>query len=290
VAFYDVTFTAPADMVIVTSGDILTNTIHADGQQTIHAYSGPMRDFFVALSADYQSLNQEVDGIIVTSYFPAGYEEGGRMALQVAGQALDIFDNLFGPYPYRAFDIAVSPMPAALGGLEFPGVIVMAQRYYNRPNAAFEFVLAHEVSHQWWYGLVGNDQANYPWLDEALTQYSAVNYFEQRHGPHKRPELVDQNFWFPYNQLLATNADRPVAGPVADFSETMYSSVVYGKGPLFFEHLRDHLGDPRYFAGLRTYAKTHRYGVAAPDDLLAAFNQAGGQDVTWLYRQWILGE
>lgn len=291
VSLYDVTITAPADWVIVTSGDMLSGVVNADGTQTIRAFSGPMRDFFVAMSADYQSLSEDVGGITVTSYFLPGNEEAGRGVLRVATQSLDIYNRLFGPYPYRALDMVAAPMPASLGGFEFPGVVVMAQRYYQQPlGQNEEFVTAHEVAHQWWYGLVGNDQVNQPWVDETLAQYSAVNYFEQRYGPEKRAELVNSYFWSVYNQLLTMGADQPVGAGVADFSAETYTAVVYGKGPLFWEAMRDSLGDARFFEGLRVYAQMYRYGVAAPDGLVAAFEQVGGEDANWLYRHWILNE
>ena len=289
VALYDVTLTAPADMTLVTSGDILTVTHPTSVTQTIHAYGGPMRDFFVAMSPDYQKISAEVGEITVNSYFVAGYRQAGEFALQTASEALQDFEKRFGPYPYRAFDVLAAPMPGTLGGVEFPGLAVMAQRYYQNPDNDFwEFVIAHEVGHQWWYGLVGSDQVNYPWQDEALTQYTALLYFEDKYGPQKRQELANLYFWYPYNQLLATGTDRPVAGPVSDFSETMYGAVVYGKGPLFFEALRDSIGDPLFFAGLRQYANAYRYGVASPEDLLASFGQANKQDIAYLYQTWIL--
>ncbi len=286
IALFDVTLTAPREMVIVTSGDILTTTFPAENLQTIHAFSGPVRDFFVAMSPDYQSTGRMVDGVTVTGYFLSGRRAQGETILRVAADALSTFGQLFGPYPYRAFDVVAVPMPPALGGVEFPGVVAMAGRYYLQPDDLVEFVTAHEVAHQWWYGLVGNDPVNYPWLDEALTQYSAVNYFEQIYGPQKRAELVDTWFRYPYNQLSASGADRRVGGSVDEFSETEYSLLVYGKGPLFFEAMRGQLGDPRYFAALRAYAEAHRYGLATPTDLLNAFEQAGG-DPTGLYREWI---
>lgn len=292
VSLYDVTITAPASLVIVTSGDMLSGVVNADGTQTIRAFSGPMRDFFVAMSADYQSLSEDVGGVTVTSYFLPDNEDAGRDVLRVAAQSLDIYNHLFGPYPYRALDMVAAPLPASLGGFEFPGMVVMARRYYGQSfGQNEEFVTAHEVAHQWWYGLVGNDQVNRPWLDESLAQYSAVNYFEQRYGPEKRAELVNSYFWSVYNQLLTVGANRPVSAGLADFAgEETYTAVVYGKGPLFWDALRDSVGDARFFEGLRTYAQTYRYGVAAPDDLVAAFDRAGGEAASRLYRHWILSE
>lgn len=290
VALYDVTLTAPQDMTIVTSGDVLTRTVTADGTQTIRAATGPMRDFFVAMSANFEQVQTQVDDVTVTSFYPAGYDSSGKWMLDVGANALGVYQRLFGEYPYRSFDIVAVPMPVELGGVEFPGVIAMARRYYEQPSDLEEFVVAHEVAHQWWYGLVGNDQVNAPWLDEALTQYSAVLYFEQMYGSQTHQNLVDTYFWYPYNQLLATGTDRPASDAVNRYSELAYSGVVYGKAPLFFEDVRGQLGDSQFLQGLRLYADSHRYGIAKPADLLNAFEQVSGQDLNAIYQKWIGGQ
>ncbi len=290
VALFDVTLVAPQEMTIVTSGDVLTRTVTADGTQTVRAATGPMRDFFVAMGANFQQVQTQVDEVTVTSFYPAGYDSAGKWMLGVGADALSVYQKLFGAYPYRSFDIVAVPMPVELGGVEFPGVIAMARRYYEQPSDLEEFVVAHEVAHQWWYGLVGNDQVNAPWLDEALTQYSAVLYFEQMYGSQTHQNLVDAYFWYPYNQLLATGTDRPAADAVNRYSELAYSSVVYGKAPLFFEDLRQQLGDSLFLQGLRLYADSYRYRIAKPADLLDVFEQVSGQDLGWVYQKWITGE
>ena len=288
VALYEVAFTVPAEMMVVTSGSIVRTLPQPDGSKTIEAVGGPMRDFFVAMSPNFQHLNRVVNGTVVSSYFPAGNEAKGRLALEVGAQTLDLFEQLFGPYPYQEFDLVAVPQPASLGGVEYPGLVALAERYYSGDDSLMEFVTAHEVAHQWWYGLVGNDPVTHPWLDEALAQYSVVHYFETRYGPHMRSGTIQQMFT-PYHwHLRDTGADRPVSGPATGFSEPLYFPVVYGKGPLFFEAVRTRLGDQAYLAALSQYAARFRYGIAQPEDLLNTLAEVGGQPVDDLYRDWIL--
>ncbi len=101
-----------------------------------------------------------------------------------------------------------------------------------------------------------------------------------------KPLLLLCSYW----QLRNTNTNRPLIGSAVDFSEALYYPVLYGKGPLFFSAVRNQLGDELYFAGLRQYARQHRYGIATPEDLLNTWAQVSGQDLEALYRQWIWGE
>ena len=127
----------------------------------------------------------------MNSYFLPGDEEGGRKALDWAAQALTIYQKEFGAYPYRELDIVETATTA--GGIEYPGLVAVASRLYSDPNrqAFFESATAHEVAHQWWYNVVGNDQVNHPWLDEALTQYATYRYFQGAYGDAGGQGFID---------------------------------------------------------------------------------------------------
>jgi hypothetical protein len=288
VAFYQVHLTAPADLTVVASGSTLQTLDNYDGTRTWVAVGGPMRDFYVAMSADYGVVSEEVDGTLVNSYYRSAQAEGGQRALQYAANALRLFSKEFGPYPYTELDVVATPTNA--GGIEYPGAIVIAQGLYDQPGGFFELATAHEVAHQWWYGLVGNDQLDEPWLDESLTNYSAYLYYEGTAGQAQADVIKQRVFEAPYHAAQEAGQDRAVAGPVASFSEGNYSAIVYGKGPLFFDAVRAKLGDDAFFASLRAYLKAHRYGIAYPDDLIAAFDDTSGQKIDGLYDFWILGQ
>jgi hypothetical protein len=288
VAFYQVHLTVPADLTVVTSGSTLEKLDNNDGTHTWVAVGGPMRDFYVAMSADYGVASQEVDGTLVNSYYRSAQAEGGQRALQYAANALRLFSEEFGPYPYSELDVVATPTNA--GGIEYPGAIVVAQRLYDHPGGFFELATAHEVAHQWWYGLVGNDQLDEPWLDESLANYSAYVYYQGTAGQAQADVIKQQVFDAPYHAAQEAGQDRAVAGPVASFSEGNYSAIVYGKGPLFFDAVRAKLGDDAFFAALQAYLKAHRYGIAYPEDLIAAFDDTSGQKIDGLYDFWILGQ
>jgi aminopeptidase N len=97
-------------------------------------------------------------------------------------------------------------------------------------------------------------------------------------------------FETPYQRLPAIEQDMAVGLPVAAYSEPLYGSVVYGKGPLFFHALREQVGDEVFDEILRTYYRRYSYQVAYPEDLMAVAEQVSGEDLDALYEEWILGE
>jgi hypothetical protein len=288
VAFYQVRLTVPADLTVVTSGSVLQDSDNGDGTRTWTAAGGPIRDFYVAMSADYDMASEDVDGTRVTSYYRSGQTAGGELALEYAVDSLRVFNERFGPYPYTELDVIATPTNA--GGIEYPGAIVVAQGLYDQQGGFFEMATAHEVAHQWWYGLVGNDQLDEPWLDEALTNYSAYVYYQDIDGDTAAQRIKESVFERPYQIARQEGWDRPVAGPVASFEAQEYGAIVYGKGPLFFDAVREELGDEDFFAALQTYLESHRYGVAYPEDLIEAFEETSGRQIDDLYAFWILGE
>lgn len=284
-SLYRVELTVPEPLVVAASGSLLQNTSNADGSQTLSLVSGPMRDFYIVARADFAVISQTVEGTVVNSYYPPEMAAGGKLALRYAADSLRVFNERFGRYPYAEFDVAATPTRA--GGVEYPGVVVVSQWMYDDAGGFFEHATAHEVAHQWWYSMVGNDQVDTPWLDESLTNYSTLVYWEAIAGPESAKDIMSAFFLGPYEQAKNQGQDRAVMGPVADFSEGQYGAIVYGKGPLFFNALRQEVGDEIYFKIMQTYFAEYKYKIARPDDLFAVIEQVSDRDVGPLVETWL---
>jgi len=237
------------------------------------------------LSPDYELTRRQVDDVMVNSYYLPDDVDGGEAVLDVAAEALRLFGLRFGRYPYAELDLV--PTFTSAAGIEYPGLIVIAQRLYGGSDRS-EWVVAHEVAHQWWYNLVGNDQVDEPWLDEALTQYSTVLYFEDRYGKAAAANALQAGIEDRWEGAREAGRDRPVVGPVAGFAPEDYGPIVYGKGPLFFHHLREEVGDVPFDHILRSYFDEYRYGIATGESFLSVAERFSSRDVDALYRQWIL--
>ena len=81
VSLYQVELTVPETMVVAASGSLIEIRSHDNNTKTLQLASGPMRDFYLALRADYQTARENVDGTIVTSYYPPSLQAGGLLAL-----------------------------------------------------------------------------------------------------------------------------------------------------------------------------------------------------------------
>ena len=286
-AFYTVRITTPEDVMVAASGTCTLPSVDPGGSATWTCVTGPMRDFNAIVGGDYKVEGRRVDGVTVNSIFYSQHREGGERVLDYAAEAVRLFSARFGAYPFAELDVVETPTLA--GGIEYPGLVVINSTYYETLSDRMEWVVVHEVGHQWWYSLVGNDQVDEPWLDEALVQYSTLLYFEDRYGADVAARLVDQVFRRPYEELVETGRDAPAGLPVAAYSGEDYGPLVYQKGPLYLHALRQEVGDENFQAILQAYFAHNRYGVATPEEWLATVEAVTGDEHRGLYDRWILG-
>ncbi len=280
VSSYQVQVTAPSNLNVVASGVCLTLR---GGVWSCNA--GPMRDFVLILGDRYRRAARLVEDVVVNSYFFAEHERAGQRAVEVAADALVAFTDLFGEYPYAELDVVATPN--WLGGMEYPGLVVIEDRIYPS-GGQLEWLVAHEVAHQWWFGVVGSDQVDTPWLDEALTQYSTVLYYERTYGSDRAAGIL-QDFLQTYRDLVRAGRDRPAGLSAASYDSSLYWDVVYRKGALYFHSLREAVGDETFFDILQAYYERHRYQIATPDTFLETVEDVTGDRYIALYEQWILG-
>ncbi|HET9587166.1 MAG TPA: M1 family metallopeptidase [Anaerolineales bacterium] len=288
-SFYIVRVHAPLELVVVTSGREIDRS-EAGKVQTLVAASGPARDFYLAASPVYEELSQTFGEVTVRSYAPRESRQGAQMALEVAANAIGHFSARYAPYPYTEFDIVSTPTLAL--GIEYPAMTAITSRIYDvhsdyrgAPASVYmESTVAHEVGHQWFYNLVGDDQLDDPWLDEALTQFITLQYYADEYGPNGA-----EGFHRSLEGRWASvgNADIPIGLPVAAYSRQEYSGIVYGRGPLFFVALREEIGTDAFDRFIRDYSEALSWDIATPETLKTMAEEHCSCDLTQLFEEWV---
>jgi aminopeptidase N len=185
--------------------------------------------------------------------------------------------------------MTVVEAPLRYYGMEYPSLNLIGTDLYRDRREELENRIAHEIAHQWWYAQVGNDQVNVPWLDEGLAEQSTATYYRQVFGEAQANTLINQRWLVPYQAAVEDGYDAAVNQPSAAFGKE-YEVIVYAKAALFFEALRQELGDELYLAILREYARRYRWQIATPDDFLDVAEEVSGQDLDGLYNRWILSK
>jgi aminopeptidase N len=257
VADYDVAITTTTPAQVVATGQ----RVEQDGRRSRFKASS-VRDFAVAISADYVVRKSTVDGVTVEV---AAYGEDRAAYFQSrAAEVVRWAGPKLGPYPYPVLTITDTDIPADFFGLEYPSLI-MISRAYPVPTAprgsTVDAIVVHEILHQWFYSLVGNDQIDDPWLDEAFATYLSYAFYRE-----VQPELASAIF---NTSIAGGTAAGPVNSSVNDFpSDGPYFGTVYRQGARFLDRLREKMGDGPFWALLREHVDTYRDRIASPRDLL----------------------
>jgi hypothetical protein len=286
-ALYRVEVATPPGQTVVATGTEITRTVGADGWNTVRYVLGPAREFTVLLSPRYQVAEAETLGTRVRSYFYPEDAEAGRKTLYDAVAALQIYNDRFGPYPYR--DMKVVEAPLTFHGMEFPGMSLIGSQDYSKFRQDLETLVVHEMGHQWWYNQVGSDQVRNPWLDEGLAEFSMYEYFAGRYGEPAAERLRQLRWEVPVKQVALRGGDLPIGLPVRDYKDN-YETLVYGKGALFFSTLRDKLGPEVFGRLLQTYLERYRWRIATPSEFRALAEEVAGRDLDTLFKSWIQGD
>jgi aminopeptidase N len=288
-SFFLVKITAPKDVTLVTSGQRVSSG--GDNQvQTLSVASGPARDFYLVASPNYEEVSQIFGEVTIRSYTPEESTQGAQFALDVAARAIEVFSTRYAPFPYTELDIVATPTLAL--GIEYPGMIAITSRIYDvdqnyrgAPGSVYmESTVAHEVGHQWFYNLVGDDQLDDPWLDESLTQFITLQYYADEYGAEGEQGFREslEGRW----ESLGRQ-DIPIGLPVAEYSGQEYGAIVYGRGPLFFVALRKEMGTETFDAFLKEYTETLSWGIATPEFLQSLAEKHCVCDLDAIFNEWV---
>lgn len=238
------------------------------GPRTWHFDLREARDFTLSISDAFEVRSAQTQtGVTVEVYTFAdaqvqtdnGVVDGAEYTLDLAVKSLEMYADLFGPYPYSRLAVVQGDFP---DGMEFTGVVFVSgdwfRRFTGNPASYLMIITVHEISHQWWYASVGSDQALTPWLDEALATYSEYVFIEEFY-----PDLKDWWWAFRVDNYAPQGF---VDSTVYEFdSIRAYINAVYLLGARMLHDLRADLGTEAFFQLLRQYAENGRNRIATPE-------------------------
>jgi len=289
VSNYSVNITVPSNYQIASTGMSTAVQNNLDNTKTYKIHEDKIRDFAFVLSDKFEHLVDSVDGIALNYYF---YEDANASQnLELIKDVILTFNDTFGKYPYKS--ITVTKTGFLHGGMEYPQIVFISDILEQE---SYQEVIVHEIAHQWWYAVVGNDQIRYAWIDEGLSEYSATIFFERnpKYGITKQKRIAEvlSNFllFCDLNGYL-NGKDTVMEKPLTDFKSDMeYVFMVYAKGHLLFDSLRTVIGDKNFFNGLQKYYRDNSFGLVKKENLIASFENSSDRKLESFFDSWIEGK
>jgi aminopeptidase N len=218
----------------------------------------------------------------------------GEKALEYAKNALLCFNKLYGEYPYETFSVVAADF--YIGGMEYPNMVMIDKNLYSTlMEEALEEVIVHEVAHQWWYGVVGNNEIKEPWLDEGLTQYSVALYLEKTYGKERYKTFLNENelyckIVFELIEKNMETVNKKIDRPSKDFDNwLLYDALCYDVCALMYDSLRATIGDQSFFDGLRAYYNEYKYKNSTRNDFINCMENNTSKNIKGIIMPWLDG-
>ena len=289
-ADYEVSITYPSSFTLASSGEVLSREGN-DNTTTAKIKGDKIRDFCFVLSEIFDSLTSQVGDTKVTYY---GYNGDNTLqyCLDVSVDALNTFNELFGEYPYSNLNVVKTNF--VHGGMEYPNLVYISDDIEQDDLA---YVIVHEIAHQWWYGVVGNDEYSHAWMDEGLTEYSTLLFFENNSKYGYNIDEMLSNATQSYKTFVKVyssvngDVDTSMERNLAEFAtEPEYVQCTYTKGLLMFDAIRESVGNRKFYKALKNYYKDYEYKNASPAEMIASFSKSTGYDLEGFCLSWLNGE
>jgi hypothetical protein len=303
---YSVTLDIPDDFVTAATGSVAETAFSDDSTRRVETWQAfSVHDFVWCASPDYTVREHE---FVYPDYLGAGSVNVHLVLLDdddchwedapgFIDSTLLCYGEWYVPYPYGDLWV-VEPIVLMAGGMEYPqfvfsGVDVPMTR-------ALEMVTSHEVGHQWFYGILGNDEVNEAWLDEGMNTFSELRYMQEQHGffgnmstlPKWIADISDQDMsLLSYVGGTAYGEEVPVLSNATEAGDGSHPTgfTYYSKPAFFLRMLQRQAGEADFDRIMSVYFTRFMYHHPHTDDFQAIVEEVTGRSWETEFEYWLRG-
>jgi hypothetical protein len=310
---YRVSMNVPARYVLGATGREVARAVVEDGTMTYTHEQADVHEFAWTVSPDYrvrESRFEEPGLPPVDLRFLYQPEHEGQVERHLAATraALRRYGTWYGPYPYGHVTFIDPAYGSGAGGMEYPTLFTCGTRLFAPPESDQpESVTIHEAGHQFWYGIVGNDEFEHAWLDEGLNTFSTIRTLDAEYPPRKYVRrylpapgrgrgrdgflpLVFGDIEVPRHvdrldrYRVAAGKDDP-STPTFRYRLETGADITYSKTMLWLATLERELGWDVLQRILATFFERYAFRHPTPDEVFAVADEVAGQDLSWFFDQ-----
>lgn len=291
---YDVSLTVPRHAVVGATGVLRES--HEDGaSKTLRFVAEDVHDFAWTIDPRFQVIERTLGDTAIRLLVQPRHLAQADRYLQAARSALDWYQRWLGRYPYSQLTL-VDPGPGGggAGGMEYPTLITLGTAWWMPQRVRLpEFITVHEFGHQYWYGMVANNEAEEAWLDEGINSYVEGRIMDTVYGPGSYLDLFGLRFdssAMRRLQYVRAAQHDPVTRRAWEFLDrSSYGAISYSKTALMLDTLAVYVGDEGLRQALAAYFQRWRFRHPRGEDFVASMNESLGQDLSWYFDQVLPG-
>lgn len=283
VANYNVSLTVPEDFVVAATG-VLADAVAQNGCVTYTYTANAVRDFAAVLSTKFTKLTRTVGSTQVNYFYYADPDPDASLA--TACGMMEYLNKNVGAYPYAQYNVVETEF--CYGGMEYPNLVMVTSG-----SSSYQEAIAHETAHQWFYGVVGNDQISSAWMDEGLSEYLTYLYMDSTGAqPLATSMRACTKTYVTYVDVLARyyeNVDRSMRSIDCYKNDNEYVVFTYVKGSLLFNTVYETVGEAKFWKALKTYYDQAQFELAPSAQLVECFAQVCGQEAGGIFEAFVGG-
>ncbi len=304
---YDVKLTVPTGWIVGATGVEKNRTDNGDGTTTHHYYQEDVHDFVWTTSPDFLEFTDEfrdpnLPPVTIRLLLQPYNRDKKDRYLEATKIALRYYGSWFGAYPYGHLTVVDPAYQSRSGGMEYPTLFTGGTPLFSKPlTRQPESVTIHECGHQFWYGIVGNNEFEDAWLDEGFNTYSQAKVMDEA-----LPDPVEFRYYFEgyfpwiFKDIPSTErydgADK-YSGFHSPFKLDRMDRPSYQQGPgayrinayykplLTLRTLENYLGWPTFRKIMATYFERWKFRHPTPEDFFQVVNEVSGQQLDWFWEQ-----
>ncbi|GAC1351667.1 MAG: M1 family metallopeptidase [Polyangiales bacterium] len=278
---YDVTIDVPENFTIGASGVALESKIE-NGRRIERHTIDDVHDFAFTAWDGFVTREEREGNVLIRHLAPKGYQSATDREIISVVHTLREYGARFGPYPYSILTVVHPPSDAGeAGGMEYPSLITTGGSWLPAHGShEVEAVTVHELGHQWFYGLIGTHEVEWPAGDEGFNSFAELGGLERLFGAGSAfglPAFGVSTLAYAHARTDAT--EEPIFEPTYEFADgSAYGSRVYSATSIVLATLQRSYGAARFDAAMGVYARRFRFKHPKPDDFFGVLDEIVGID------------
>jgi hypothetical protein len=299
---FEVNLTLPQNLILAATGHVIDTVITNDTLSEWHTYKivqDNVHDFAWFAAKDYVVKADTVElpsgkQVVVQAMMKDSPALADK-AIRYTAQTLQMMSEYVGEYPY---DVCTAVMgPAGMGsGMEYPTIFSVED------NQLLE-VTVHEAIHNWWYGMLANNERASPWLDESITSYYEKRVVKNIQSNEKNVGMLENlkgsgiSKAFGLNRLPSSpmekniilyqqrlNQQQAISSKSEELTPVNYYAMIYAKGALALQYLEAYLGTERFDAAMKAFYNKMLFKHFEAQDLQFYFESVTGESLDWFFK------
>lgn len=292
---YDVRLTLPREFKVGATG-ILTGRQETDSLQTLSFHAEDVHDFALTAWPKFRQEVRNIGNTRVSLLYAPEHQDNVERYFQSISHSLEFMGQWLMPYPYPNLTLVDMPMYAmAASGMEYPCFITCGS-VRGLPSGIKLFpegVTVHEFCHQYFYGMVANNEFEEAWLDEGFTSYATNKIMEKYYGVHTSLFNLLGIHAGDYDEHKKSYLRKPdtdiIVKPAWEFRMGGYGTYEYDKPVLMLKTLEEYLGSRVMNRIMLTYVERWKFRHPHTQDFVDVVNETAPANMDWFLRPALYG-